>query len=193
MRRVSVVGALALAALGLAALPPAARAQGAADRCASERLLVQLAPRHVGDPVCTRGLPMPARAAAAPAAPAAQAAAVDERPSVDLSLQFASGSSELDDAARRQLDILAVAMRNPDLAGARFLIEGHTDTVGDRSRNQMLSEQRAVSVVRYLTGEGIDSARLQSKGVGEDALLVPTPDQTPEPRNRRVHVVNLGG
>ena len=28
--------------------------------------------------------------------------------------------------------------------------------------------------------------------MGEDRLLVPTPDQTPEPRNRRVLVVNIG-
>ena len=28
--------------------------------------------------------------------------------------------------------------------------------------------------------------------MGEDGLLVPTPDQTPEPRNRRVQVVNIG-
>ena len=28
--------------------------------------------------------------------------------------------------------------------------------------------------------------------MGEDELLVPTADQTPEPRNRRVQVVNIG-
>ena len=28
--------------------------------------------------------------------------------------------------------------------------------------------------------------------MGEDGLLVTTPPQTPEPRNRRVQVVNLG-
>jgi len=28
--------------------------------------------------------------------------------------------------------------------------------------------------------------------MGEDGLLVPTPPQTPEPRNRRVQVINLG-
>ena len=75
----------------------------------------------------------------------------------------------------------------------RFLIEGHTDTVGDRAANQSLSERRAAAVVGYLvTKFHIPAERLSAKGLGEDALLVPTPDQTPERRNRRVHVVNLG-
>jgi outer membrane protein OmpA-like peptidoglycan-associated protein len=48
-------------------------------------------------------------------------------------------------------------------------------------------------VVDYLAGRfQVDRARLQPVGMGEDGLLVPTPDQTPEPRNRRVLVVNTG-
>jgi OmpA-OmpF porin, OOP family len=39
---------------------------------------------------------------------------------------------------------------------------------------------------------GIDPSRLEAVGMGEDGLLVATPQQTPEPRNRRVQVVNLG-
>jgi OmpA-OmpF porin, OOP family len=48
-------------------------------------------------------------------------------------------------------------------------------------------------VVEYLaTNFHVDRSRVQGIGMGEDGLLVPTPDQTPEPRNRRVQVVNLG-
>ena len=39
---------------------------------------------------------------------------------------------------------------------------------------------------------GVEPARLQAVGMGEDGLLVATPPQTPEPRNRRVQVINLG-
>ena len=92
------------------------------------------------------------------------------------------------------LDELGKALTHPDLAGSRFRIEGHTDTVGTRPYNQALSERRAGAVVEYLSRHfGVQPARLQAIGMGEDGLLVATPDQTPEPRNRRVHVVNLDG
>ena len=48
-------------------------------------------------------------------------------------------------------------------------------------------------MVDYLASNfHIDRSRVEAIGMGEDQLLVPTPDQTPEPRNRRVHVVNIG-
>jgi outer membrane protein OmpA-like peptidoglycan-associated protein len=48
-------------------------------------------------------------------------------------------------------------------------------------------------VVEYLTTRfAIPAARLQPVGMGETQPLVPTRDQTPEPRNRRVQVINVG-
>ena len=78
-------------------------------------------------------------------------------------------------------------------AGYHFPIEGHTDTVGPKDYSRALSERRAEAVVAYIRQKsGIDDSRLVSVGLGSDPLLVPTPDQTPEARNRRVKVVNLG-
>jgi outer membrane protein OmpA-like peptidoglycan-associated protein len=57
-----------------------------------------------------------------------------------------------------------------------------------------LSDRRAITVAEYLAGRfHVDRARLQPVGMGQDGLMVPTPDQVPEPRNRRVLVVNIGG
>lgn len=39
---------------------------------------------------------------------------------------------------------------------------------------------------------GVDASKLKLVGAGSDYLLVPTPDQTPEPANRDVRIVNLG-
>jgi outer membrane protein OmpA-like peptidoglycan-associated protein len=48
-------------------------------------------------------------------------------------------------------------------------------------------------VARYLEGRfAVGATRLETVGLGDRALLVATPPQTPEERNRRVHVVNLG-
>ena len=112
---------------------------------------------------------------------------------MNLTVNFANGSAELTPDAIRTLDALGRALASKDLAAYRFRIEGHTDTVGSRDYNRALSERRAEAVVDYVAKKfGVDPSRLQAVGMGEDGLLVPTPPQTPEPRNRRVQVINLG-
>ena len=123
------------------------------------------------------------------AAPAPQAAA----PSIDLTVQFQSGSAELTPDAMRALDQLGKALSSEALSAFRFRIEGHTDTTGSRSVNMTLSQARAAKVSEYLQGRyGVAGTRLEPVGRGQEALKVATPDQTPEPRNRRVQVVNIG-
>ena len=114
-------------------------------------------------------------------------------PSVNLTVQFPTNSAELTPAAARVLDELGRALSSQALTGFRFRIEGHTDTVGSPDANKTLSERRAATVVEYLVGRfSIDRARLEPVGMGQDGLLVQTPPQRAEPRNRRVQVVNLG-
>ena len=116
-----------------------------------------------------------------------------QAPSVSLNVLFATGSADLTPAARRALDDLGRALTASELASYKFRIEGHTDTEGSPEINKALSERRAASVVAYLEGKfNVAASRLQASGMGEEGLLVPTPDQTSEPRNRRVLVVNLG-
>ena len=129
---------------------------------------------------------MAAPMAAPPPAPAAA-------PSVNLTVEFATGSAELTPPARSTLDALGRALASPQLAGYRFRIEGHTDTVGSPDLNKTLSEQRAAAVAAYLTSQfAVAAARLEPVGMGQEGLLVPTPANTAEPRNRRVQVVNVG-
>jgi outer membrane protein OmpA-like peptidoglycan-associated protein len=91
------------------------------------------------------------------------------------------------------LNELGKALTSNALVGYRFRIEGHTDTVGSKENNRELSERRAAAVVAYIGQKfGIDASRLVPIGLGSDQLLVPTADQTPEARNRRVQIVNIG-
>ncbi len=121
--------------------------------------------------------------------PAAAAAA----PSVNLSVLFATNSAELTPAAVTTLTALGQALSSNTLGSYRFRIEGHTDTVGTADTNKSLSERRAQAVVTFLSSRfRIDPARLDAVGMGEEGLLVPTPANTAEPRNRRVQVINLG-
>lgn len=114
-------------------------------------------------------------------------------PAVSLIVQFATGSADLTPEATQILDRLGRALTDLSLANYRFRIEGHTDTVGSRDANMALSERRAATVVDYLVNNfHVDRSRVQAIGMGEQGLAVATPDQTPEPRNRRVQVVNIG-
>jgi OmpA-OmpF porin, OOP family len=114
-------------------------------------------------------------------------------PSIDLTVEFRSGSADLSPSAVNVLNHLGRALASPELSADRFRIEGHTDTVGSPELNKPLSQRRAETVASYLeTKFGIAPSRLDPQGLGEDGLKVPTPDQTAEPRNRRVHIVNLG-
>ncbi|MGH7120923.1 MAG: OmpA family protein [Acetobacteraceae bacterium] len=152
-------------------------------------------------PAPAAAAPSPAPAAAAPAAsqqaapPAAPApaATTPAAPSVNLNVEFATDSAALTPAARQTLDSLGEALSSQQLAAYRFRIEGHTDTVGNPEYNLALSQRRADAVAAYLEQKfGISSTRLETVGMGEKGLLVPTPPNTPELKNRRVQVINIG-
>jgi OOP family OmpA-OmpF porin len=130
---------------------------------------------------------------AAPVAPVAPPVAAAEAPSISLNVLFAVNSAELTPQARRVLDELGRALTSADLSPYRFRIEGHTDTTGSADYNMILSERRAQAVRDYLVQNfGISRTRLETVGLGQTALAVPTADNVNEPRNRRVHIVNIG-
>jgi outer membrane protein OmpA-like peptidoglycan-associated protein len=96
-------------------------------------------------------------------------------------------------AAVKTLSELGRALSSETLSSYHFRIEGHTDTVGAADTNKALSDRRAQAVVAFLSNSfKIDPSRLEAVGMGEDGLLIQTPPNTPEPRNRRVQVINLG-
>ena len=65
---------------------------------------------------------------------------------------------------------------------------GYTDTLGDLPYNQALSLARAAAIRGGLVRDGLDRDAIAIAGRGKHDLLVPTADQTPEPRNRRVEI-----
>lgn len=153
--------------------------------------------RHGADAAPT-ATPAPAQSAApapraAPQTASTAGAAPAQAPSANLTVSFASGSADLTPQAIQTLNELGRALSSTALAGYKFRIEGHTDTVGTPEANRALSELRANAVVNYIvTHFGVERGRLQAVGMGEENLAVQTPPQTNEPRNRRVLVVNLG-
>lgn len=67
-------------------------------------------------------------------------------------------------------------------------VVGHTDNVGSDSYNQKLSEQRALSVARYLEGKRVHSMRLATSGKGESQPLASNNSESGRQANRRVEI-----
>lgn len=105
---------------------------------------------------------------------------------IELDINFASGSNIIDKESKMILDKIIPQMK----AYSNFSIEitGHTDDVGSEEDNQILSERRAESVLKYLKEQGIDKNRMSSRGVGETEHIAP--NDTPENRrkNRRTEI-----
>lgn len=68
-------------------------------------------------------------------------------------------------------------------------IIGHTDTVGSNELNIKVSLQRAKYIEIRLKEKAIQVISLATKGYGEEDLLILTPDNTSEPKNRNVEIL----
>ena len=68
------------------------------------------------------------------------------------------------------------------------VVIGHTDTMGTQQANYDLGMKRALMVRNLLVDAGLDGSTIDVTSVGELDPLVKTPDETREPRNRRVDI-----
>jgi outer membrane protein OmpA-like peptidoglycan-associated protein len=108
------------------------------------------------------------------------------KPPLRFILYFEHDSVDLTAESRALLKKVLRTIR--DLAPVDVSVVGHTDTVGKKGYNYSLSMNRARAVASILAGEGIDPSVLEITSHGKDNPLVPTGDQVPEPRNRRVEI-----
>lgn len=111
------------------------------------------------------------------------------RLSLDGAVLFDTGRATLKPEARTALDALLPRIRGYG-AGARIDVEGHTDDVGDASRNQALSESRAAAVATYLaTALGVPGEQVGRAGHGETRPTAPNDSEAGRARNRRVDIL----
>jgi outer membrane protein OmpA-like peptidoglycan-associated protein len=103
-----------------------------------------------------------------------------------FTLYFREGSDALTSESE-----LAVARVIEELDGRpapEISIIGHSDTMGTIEFNDRLSLQRAERVRDLLLQRGISPSSLSIAGRGKRELVIETPDNTSEPRNRRVEI-----
>ncbi|MGF1468732.1 MAG: OmpA family protein, partial [Sandaracinaceae bacterium] len=85
--------------------------------------------------------------------------------------------------------ILSILQTNAEIQRVR--VEGHTDDRGPDEANQDLSARRAQSVVRWLTGHGVEAERLEPWGCGEAFPVTSNGSARGRARNRRVEFLIL--
>ncbi|HEX3759984.1 MAG TPA: OmpA family protein [Kofleriaceae bacterium] len=86
-------------------------------------------------------------------------------------------------------EIASVIVKNPQIKKIR--IEGNASAEGNAQHNQKLSEDRAHSVLKYLTEHGIATGELSSIGYGTDHPIADNATEAGREQNRRVEFVIL--
>jgi outer membrane protein OmpA-like peptidoglycan-associated protein len=103
-----------------------------------------------------------------------------------FTLYFRFESDELTDESRALVPDVVKAMKDrpvPEVA-----VVGHTDTTGTAANNYELGLKRGNMVRGLLVAAGLDGTAVEVTSHGEAVLLVRTPDEIYEPRNRRVEI-----
>lgn len=110
---------------------------------------------------------------------------------------FATGSDEIGEEGRRQLEELAQTLkviegRIPSDIDWILQVEGHTDSVPISTErfpsNWELSAARAISVVKFLIAQGIPASHLSAAGFADKQPLDPRNDEIANRRNRRIEL-----
>ncbi len=108
---------------------------------------------------------------------------------------FASGSADIGQAGRDQLDTLATTLilitkEIPEDINWVLRVDGHTDkrpiTSGLYPSNWELSTARAIAVVKYLASKGIPEDKLAAAGFAEFSPLDPGDSEDALTKNRRI-------
>jgi outer membrane protein OmpA-like peptidoglycan-associated protein len=105
---------------------------------------------------------------------------------------FESAKSDLLPAAQLKLNDVATALTNQDPI-SRMVVEGHTDSQGQASYNQDLSQRRAQTVRDYLVTRGIASDRITAQGFGSSRSVADNKSAEGRANNRRVEIVVQSG
>ncbi len=107
---------------------------------------------------------------------------------LNLKVHFKRNACDLDDTAQDSLDVLGRLLLED--RSIRISVEGHTDMIGTKDYNMVLSLKRAESAKKYLTWKfGIKNDRIHTKGHGFNNLA--DPDHPQSKINRRVEVIKL--
>ena len=99
-------------------------------------------------------------------------------------IQFASGNAKIRKSSFPLLDDAVSVLKQ--YSTLRIRISGHTDSRGKLAKNQKLSEDRANAVKDYLVSRGVESSRVETRGVGPDEPIADNKTAAGRTQNRRI-------
>lgn len=101
-------------------------------------------------------------------------------------IYFATASYVLLKKSNKGLDDVADLMKtDPAL---RLSVDGYTDNTGKPEKNQLLSQQRAGAVKKYLVSKGVEDSRILVTGHGPSDPVADNKTAAGRARNRRVEL-----
>lgn len=115
-----------------------------------------------------------------------EALSIQPKQPIHFLLYFSQDATLTPDSTKLLPDIMATIK---DRNANDISVIGHTDTLGSKEYNTMLSRERASAVKKLLVKQGVAAAAIRTTSHGKENPLVPTRDNVSEPRNRRVEVV----
>ncbi|MNF64187.1 putative lipoprotein YiaD precursor [compost metagenome] len=101
-------------------------------------------------------------------------------------ITFATDSANIASNFYSPLNNLATSFKQYDQNNIEVV--GHTDSTGSHPYNVNLSQQRAQSVANYLMAQGVNGARVTSRGMGPDQPVASNANEAGRSQNRRVEI-----
>ena len=125
---------------------------------------------------------------------------IDKSQSIDISLtkiergtrrqlskiNFLRASTKVTDESLPYLNNLLHIFRVNN--NIKVTIEGHTDNSGDYRQNVKLSKERALTIKKYLTDNGVDKNKVKVKGYGPSKPRYSNSSEANKIKNRRVEI-----
>lgn len=102
-------------------------------------------------------------------------------------VNFNSGKSELLTESFFELDIVVAYLKQH--SKYKVKINGHTDNVGNKTNNMILSKNRALSVLKYFKLKGVETKRMKSFGFGETKPIDTNETELGRKKNRRTEIL----
>lgn len=99
---------------------------------------------------------------------------------------FNFDSFELSSQAQTMLNQLCVVIN--EIPNTKVNIIGHTDNVGDKNYNMVLSKNRALSVGNYMRSSGVDGDNITEDGKGLSSPIADNKTESGRAKNRRVEI-----